>query len=40
MEEAMRLAGIVLGPGAPDWRKLEAIAVEFLRAYGPPGERR
>ncbi len=40
VEEAMRLAGVLLGPGAPDWRRLEAIAVEFLSSRRYPGKGR
>lgn len=33
VEEAMRLAGELLGRGAPAWQRLEAIAQEFLCAH-------
>ncbi len=39
VEEAMRLAGEVLGQGAPAWERLEAIAQEFLGSHpAEPGE--
>ena len=40
VEEAMRLAGVLLGPGTPDWQRLEAMAVEFLKSHPDPGEGR
>jgi hypothetical protein len=36
LDEAMALAGKVLGPTTPKWERLEAICMEFLGAY-PPG---
>ncbi len=33
VEEAMRLAGEILGRGAPAWQRLEAIAQEFLGSH-------
>jgi len=33
-EEALELAGRVLGEGAPRWQRLEAIAQEYLGAHG------
>ena len=33
VEEAMRLAGELLGRGAPAWQRLEAMAQEFLGAH-------
>ncbi len=39
VDEAMRLAGELLGPGAPAWQRLEAIAQEFLGWHPTePGE--
>lgn len=40
VEKAMRLAGALLGPGTPDWRKLEFIALTYLCAHGRPRRRR
>jgi hypothetical protein len=33
LDQAMALAGKVLGPGAPQWRRLEAICQEYLAAH-------
>jgi hypothetical protein len=33
VEEAMRLAGEILGQGAPAWQRLEAMALEFLGSH-------
>ena len=38
VEEAMRLAGETLWPGAPTWQRLEAIAQEYLGEYGEEEE--
>ena len=38
VDEAMRLAGEVLGGAAPPWQRLEAIAQEFLGWYGEEEE--
>jgi hypothetical protein len=33
LDQAMALAGKVLGPGAPQWQRLEAICQEYLAAH-------
>ena len=38
VEEAMDLAGRLLGPTAPRWQRLEAICQEYLGAHAAPGE--
>lgn len=40
VEKAMRLAGILLGPGASDGQKVAFIAATYLSAHRRPGEGR